>query len=533
MRKFFSHASVAASVVAVTALVSLPLPELAGVAHAAATPLTWSATAPIEYMPVRGAIVNAGPGLHPVEAVSSHSGSRVGASATVPGTVSITSATPGTGSVALRWTSPTTSGGSTLLGYSERYSSDSGVTWTTQSQNSTHRSITIYGLSSSLSYLFEVAAFNAIGTGAWSQPFGPVTPLSGATVPGAPTVTSVTAATNAVQVAWSAPSSNGGSAITSYSVRYSVNGSGVWTTATTTATASPYTVGSLSSSSSYIFEVAAKNSVGTGAWSAPSSAVTPLASTSNGIQYHGGPVLVNSVHIYEIWYGNWTTASTPARQSLVDTFNHGIGGTPYFNTNSSYYNASGVYVQNSVSVAGSTTVTGGSTSLSSGSISTIVANVLAAGTFPIDANAVYYVFTSRDVSVSGFLTQYCGFHSALTANSTNVQYAFVGDPTGPSVANCSAQTASSPNGDVGGDAMVSVVAHELSEATSDPQLNAWYADATGNENGDLCAWNFGAYFTAPNGSAANVTWTINGTSYNYLIQQNWVNAAGGYCALKY
>jgi hypothetical protein len=46
--------------------------------------------------------------------------------------------------------------------------------------------------------------------------------------------------------------------------------------------------------------------------------------------------------------------------------------------------------------------------------------------------------------------------------------------------------------------MVSIVAHELEEATTDPDLNAGY-DSRGEENADKCAWTFGTTSTAPNG----------------------------------
>ena len=75
--------------------------------------------------------------------------------------------------------------------------------------------------------------------------------------------------------------------------------------------------------------------------------------------------------------------------------------------------------------------------------------------------------------------------------------------------------------------MASVIAHEIVETVTDPQLNAWY-DSRGYENGDKCAWNFGT------------TTTLNGYQYNlifnskkYLIQQNWVNSGGGSCRLSY
>ena len=41
--------------------------------------------------------------------------------------------------------------------------------------------------------------------------------------------------------------------------------------------------------------------------------------------------------------------------------------------------------------------------------------------------------------------------------------------------------------------MVSVIAHELEEAATDPDLNAWY-DNRGYENADKCAWTFGTTY---------------------------------------
>jgi len=76
--------------------------------------------------------------------------------------------------------------------------------------------------------------------------------------------------------------------------------------------------------------------------------------------------------------------------------------------------------------------------------------------------------------------------------------------------------------------MASIIAHELEEAVTDPNLNAWY-DSRGQENADKCAWTFGTTYTTSNGSKANMS--LGGL--NYLIQQNWVNANGGGCALKY
>ena len=68
------------------------------------------------------------------------------------------------------------------------------------------------------------------------------------------------------------------------------------------------------------------------------------------------------------------------------------------------------------------------------------------------------------------------------------------------------------NGVSGADGMASIIAHELEEAVTDPDLNAWY-DSRGYENADKCAWTFGSTAIAPNGSAYNMTLGLR----NYLI----------------
>ena len=109
----------------------------------------------------------------------------------------------------------------------------------------------------------------------------------------------------------------------------------------------------------------------------------------------------------------------------------------------------------------------------------------------------------------------------------DIKYSFVGNPDRcPSA--CEAQS-TGPNGNAGADGMASIIAHELEEAVTDPDLNAWY-DHRGYENADKCAWTFGTTYAAGgNGAVANMQLG----SRNYLIQQNWVNAGGGYCAKSY
>ena len=245
---------------------------------------------------------------------------------------------------------------------------------------------------------------------------------------------------------------------------------------------------------------------------------------ANGINYHGGPVILGTTNVYYIWYAHW--GGNTAEAILTDLAN-GIGGSPYYNINTTYYDGSNRHVSNSVHFAGSTT-TGAyyGTSLSDTQNKSVVSDAIASSALPKDTNAVYFVLTSRDVTASsGFCTQYCGWHTHGTILGSDIKYSFVGNPDRcPSA--CAAQT-TGPNGNAGADGMASIISHELEEAVSDPDLNAWY-DRQGAENADKCAWTFGTTYTV-NGAKANMKIGAR----DYLIQRNWVNAGGGYCAVAY
>ena len=281
------------------------------------------------------------------------------------------------------------------------------------------------------------------------------------------------------------------------------------------------------------------------AMSTKPAGVAPAVIAGNINYYYGTSVMINPT-VYVVWYGNWTNPcaatgdnSTPA---IVDDFLKGVGGTPWYGINTRYYQqasatAAKTYVTSTVNWGQCAYVSApAGTALDAvGGTQTgdVVSAAITSNAWPKDPNGLYFLFTSNDIKVSGFLTSFCGYHGFLSNKygvNQNLKYSFVGDATGPSLGSCNGQSTPgvSPNSNPGADAMISVVAHELVEAVSDPMLNTWY-DAGGNENADKCAWTFGTQSTAGNGAKYNMS----ASGRQYLIQQNWIPDAPQGCAMSY
>lgn len=259
--------------------------------------------------------------------------------------------------------------------------------------------------------------------------------------------------------------------------------------------------------------------------------VGQAVTTGNGIDYHGGPVLQgNPVNIYAIYYGNWNGGLNPSdsQQSvnLINTFINTIGNTGYELINSTYGDNTGD-VSGNVTLANFTFDNysqGTDLNSANGTLQNVVSNAISSGFLPLDPGGLYFVFTSSDVTESeGFCTRFCGFHTSGNILGSDIKFSFVGNMDQcPSA--CEVQ-ATTPNLDSGADAMVNVIAHEMEEAISDPDLNAWF-DSFGQENGDKCNFNFGPTQTDANGAQFNQTFG----GLNWLIQMNWENARGGGCS---
>ena len=187
---------------------------------------------------------------------SASSASSAVTPATVPDAPTNLAGTAGDSSVELYWTVPASNGGSAITSYTIT-SSPGGVAST-----SSTFPMTVIGLTNGTAYTFTIVATNAVGNSTASGASSSVTP---AVVPGVPTNLAATPGDNSAALSWSAPASNGGSAITDYVVQYQLTTGGTWTTFTDGVGTTPATtVTGLANDNSYDFRVYAKNVIGQG-----------------------------------------------------------------------------------------------------------------------------------------------------------------------------------------------------------------------------------------------------------------------------
>ncbi len=200
------------------------------------------------------------PANHPYKATAPYT-SRP---ATVAGAPTALAATGASGSVSLTWTAPASNGATGIADYAVAYKLSSASSWATFSDGvSTTAAATVSGLTAGSSYDFKVQAINAVGYGSYSS----VVSSLAATIPNAPTALSPSAAAlTTATLTWTAPT-NGGSSITDYVVQYRINGASSWSTfADGTSATAAATVTGLTAYTTYDFQVAATNAVGTGSY---------------------------------------------------------------------------------------------------------------------------------------------------------------------------------------------------------------------------------------------------------------------------
>lgn len=266
-----------------------------------------------------------------------------------------------------------------------------------------------------------------------------------------------------------------------------------------------------------------------------------------GISYHGGPVLLNGTNVAAVYWGGstiFTGGPTPGTKgtggqdgSVIGHFLRNLGGSPYFNINSSYTNGT-THIANSVTYTQfwANSSSPNASNVTDADMVAMLQSGFDSGNLTYDASTVYAIFTGKGVNLGGGFSstnlQYCAYHThgTVTVGGSSVtvlyaampyDYQFPGSCTGST-------SATTANGDPGADYEVNTLAHEIEETTTDMMANAWF-DNRGMENADKCAWSWGTTYKAANGATVN----MNLGGKDFLVQRNWVNAGSGGCALKY
>ena len=203
-------------------------------------------------------------------------------------------------SLDVTWSAPSDNGGAAITGYKVGRCSTSCTTdsnWTDTTLTDTGTTTILTGLTNGTAYQVRVAATNSVGTSGWSTT-ATATP---ATTPSAPAAPTLTVMNTSLDVTWSAPSDNGGAAITDYDVQYRACTAtplscttsptwGDWTewNATDNSTTTTATITGLTNDTAYQVQVRASNSAGDGTWSTSTKAVpvpqppdAPNAPTAN------------------------------------------------------------------------------------------------------------------------------------------------------------------------------------------------------------------------------------------------------------
>ena len=272
---------------------------------------------------------------------------------------------------------------------------------------------------------------------------------------------------------------------------------------------------------------------------------TPRKSSgSNPMTYHQGPTMRAASVDYVIFWepsqlsdGTATHVST-TYNSLVKRYFQDIGGSSLYQNNSQYYDKNG-HIVNSSTFGGAWVDTSAYPfpqlgcldpaalhgCLMDSQIQDEVTKAMHANGWTGGLNHLFYVYTSSGEGscMASFdptqcaYTAYCAYHSFYNKGNQTILYANM------PYADSGCNVKSSPNNDIDADSVISVTSHEHMEAVTDGHIDAWY-DASGNEIGDKCAWNFGSL--SLDGGKANEQWN----GHYYIVQQEWSNSKAG-CVL--
>jgi hypothetical protein len=237
--------------------------------------------------------------------------------------------------------------------------------------------------------------------------------------------------------------------------------------------------------------------------------------------FHGGKIMPTATTENIFWGTSWAQSSFVGDKITgLDTWSVGFSGSNYAKTSDEYTGTNGTVgatTRHLGHVVDTTKASGGN------STSKILAEVCKVITNPDPSgNGYYAVYTDVPRGNNG----YCAYHSHGTCRGVGVQFAFFwamdGDP------GCDPKDTTTGHSQ-GLSALANVSAHELSEARSDPNSGGWF-DASGQENGDKCAWTFNVPSVAfSNGSRWKLQGEWSNKAFNHVAGFNCYPNSSNQC----
>jgi hypothetical protein len=252
----------------------------------------------------------------------------------------------------------------------------------------------------------------------------------------------------------------------------------------------------------------------------PSSQTTayPPSYGSGALVNHGGPVMSNA----GFWALYWNSSVANSTQTSLgyktlaeqmDAFLASFGNDPAYSSQSTddfsivqqYGSAISSTVINNpygYRIASERT----KSSISDSGIRNFITGLFNSGAVPAATNVIYGVYlpAGMKVTMSGgaSCSTFCGYHGHFNYGGSDIRYAVF------PYLNCNACKLSNMSV---ADMMTIVASHEIREAVTDPQLNAWY-DEQGYEADDKCAWH-NLYQMAEGGFAVQPEYSNGGGKY--------------------
>jgi hypothetical protein len=240
---------------------------------------------------------------------------------------------------------------------------------------------------------------------------------------------------------------------------------------------------------------------------------------------YGGGKIQKAPRVYLTFWG-FKGNDPSGEQARLTNFFNGVGGSSWANIQTQYHGtATQGNITNPTGQLAGTWNDDGSAPLPIIQDSEIASEAVKAEQhFGYDADADYFVATPTGTGTIGFKVQYCAWHSQTTDGSkavafTNLPYITdAGSSCGQNFVNSGAAGT--------GDGITIVGGHEYAEAVTDPDVSSGWIDASGQENGDKCAW-----VSSGAGASRNITVSTG----SFPVQTLYSNAAGplGGCVISY